>query len=208
MEEAFGFTYERWNGDGLPERREGRGIPLPMRIVHVSHDMEAHRSPLLTGARTLEAARERRGRTYDPEIADLFAANGERMVRADREAGAVGRGARARTGARTARCSGAELDEALAVAADFIDLKSPYMAGHSRRCAAARRARRRATWGSRRTRSSTLRRAALVHEFGTTGVPNSIWDKPGPLTRAELDRVELHPMLTEQMLRRSPALAG
>src|SRR5439155_914589 len=41
----------------------------------------------------------------------------------------------------------------------------------------------------------------------TTGVPNSIWDKPGPLTRAELDRVELHPMLTEQMLRRSPALA-
>jgi HD-GYP domain-containing protein (c-di-GMP phosphodiesterase class II) len=46
-----------------------------------------------------------------------------------------------------------------------------------------------------------------VHEFGTTAIPNSIWDKPGPLTRAEFDRVELHPMLTEQMLRRSPALA-
>jgi DNA-binding CsgD family transcriptional regulator len=46
-----------------------------------------------------------------------------------------------------------------------------------------------------------------VHDFGTTAVPNSIWDKPGPLTRAEFDRVELHPMLTEQMLRRSPALA-
>ena len=30
---------------------------------------------------------------------------------------------------------GAELDDALTVAADFIDLKSPYMAGHSRRCA-------------------------------------------------------------------------
>ena len=41
--------------------------------------------------------------------------------------------------------------------------------------------------------------AALVHEFGTTAVPNSIWDKPGSLTRAEFDRVELHPMLTEQM---------
>src|SRR5260221_3992818 len=53
----------------------------------------------------------------------------------------------------------------------------------------------------------TLRRAALVHDFGTTVVPNSIWDKPGPLTRTEFDRVELHPMLTEQMLRRSPALA-
>ena len=55
---------------------------------------------------------------------------------------------------------------------------------------------------------TTLRRAALVHEFGTTAVPNSIWDKPGPLTRAEFDRVELHPMLTEQMLRRSAALAA
>ncbi len=71
--------------------------------------------------------------------------------------------------------------------------------------------------GSRRTRPAcsgstddevmTLRRAALVHDFGTTVVPNSIWDKPGPLTRSEFDRVELHPMLTEQMLRRSPALA-
>jgi len=39
-------------------------------------------------------------------------------------------------------------------------------------------------------------------------VPNSIWDKPGSLTRAEFDRVELHPMLTEQMLRRSPGLAA
>jgi len=47
-----------------------------------------------------------------------------------------------------------------------------------------------------------------VHDFGTTVVPNSIWDKPGPLTRAEFDRVELHPLLTEQMLRRSPALAA
>jgi HD-GYP domain-containing protein (c-di-GMP phosphodiesterase class II) len=54
---------------------------------------------------------------------------------------------------------------------------------------------------------TTLRRAVLVHEFGTTAVPNSIWDKPGPLTRAEFDRVELHPMLTEQMLCRLPALA-
>jgi HD-GYP domain-containing protein (c-di-GMP phosphodiesterase class II) len=55
--------------------------------------------------------------------------------------------------------------------------------------------------------SLALQRAALVHDLGTTAVPNSIWDKPGPLTRAEFDRVELHPMVTEQMLRRSPALA-
>ena len=93
-----------------------------------------------------------------------------------------------------------------AMAADFIDLKSPYMGGHSRRCAqlatdAAR------VLGFTDDVDHHDRRAALVHDFGTTAVPNSIWDKPGSLTRAEFDRVELHPMLTEQMLRRSPALA-
>ena len=102
---------------------------------------------------------------------------------------------------------GRRLDQALTVAADFIDLKSPYMGGHSRRCAqlatdAAR------VLGLPDDAITALRRAALVHDFGTTAVPNSIWDKPGPLTRTEFDRVELHPMLTEQMLRRSPALAA
>jgi HD-GYP domain-containing protein (c-di-GMP phosphodiesterase class II) len=93
------------------------------------------------------------------------------------------------------------------MAADFIDLKSPYMGGHSRRCAqiATNAAQ---VLGFSDDAVTTLRRAALVHDFGTTAVPNSIWDKPGSLTRAEFDRVELHPMLTEQMLRRSPGLAA
>jgi HD-GYP domain-containing protein (c-di-GMP phosphodiesterase class II) len=85
-------------------------------------------------------------------------------------------------------------------------LKSPYMGGHSRRCAqlAADAGR---VLGLPDEALTALRRAALVHDFGTTAVPNSIWDEPGSLTRTEFDRVELHTMLTEQMLRRSPALA-
>jgi HD-GYP domain-containing protein (c-di-GMP phosphodiesterase class II) len=79
------------------------------------------------------------------------------------------------------------------------------MGGHSRRCAelAGDAA---GVLGLGDEQIAALRRAALVHDFGTTVVPNSIWDKPGPLTRTEFDRVELHPMLTEQMLRRSPGL--
>jgi len=103
--------------------------------------------------------------------------------------------------------TGAALDDALTVAADFIDLKSPYMAGHSRRC--ARLAEDAGLHlGLSADAVETLRRAALVHDLGTTAIPNSIWDKPGPLTRAERDRVERHPMLTEQMLRRSSALSA
>ena len=101
---------------------------------------------------------------------------------------------------------GVELDDALTVVADFIDLKSPYMGGHSRRCARVA-ADAGQVLGLDDDAADALRRSALVHDFGTTVVPNSIWDKPGPLTRAEFDRVELHPMVTEQMLRRSPALA-
>jgi HD-GYP domain-containing protein (c-di-GMP phosphodiesterase class II) len=39
-------------------------------------------------------------------------------------------------------------------------------------------------------------------------VPNTIWDKPGPLTEAERERVRLHPYYTERMLARPEALAG
>jgi DNA-binding CsgD family transcriptional regulator len=38
-------------------------------------------------------------------------------------------------------------------------------------------------------------------------VPNTVWDKPGPLTDAERERVRLHPYYTERMLSRPEALA-
>jgi HD-GYP domain-containing protein (c-di-GMP phosphodiesterase class II) len=205
VRESLAFTYERWNGNGFPTGATGNQIPLAMRVVHLSHDMEAiarRSSP----AEALDAARERSGRTYDPEIADLFTAHGSawlnQLAKMDPWDAVLDREPEPH---RT--LDGAALDEALTVAADFIDLKSPYRAGHSRRCAqlAADAAK---VLGSTDDEITILRWAALVHEFGTTGIPNSIWDKRDPLTRAELDRVEMHPMLTEQILRRSPAFAA
>ncbi|HEX6654936.1 MAG TPA: HD domain-containing phosphohydrolase, partial [Candidatus Limnocylindria bacterium] len=54
---------------------------------------------------------------------------------------------------------------------------------------------------------TTIRRAGLVHDFGRLGVSNGIWDKRGPLTPAEMERVRLHPYLSERMLAFSPARA-
>jgi HD-GYP domain-containing protein (c-di-GMP phosphodiesterase class II) len=203
VREALAFTFERWNGNGYPAHAQGDAIPVAMRVVHLSHDMEAI-GRLFSADHALDAARDRRDRTYDPALADLFVVHGrewfERLRTAEPWDAVLALEPEPR---RT--LDGDELDEALMVAADFIDLKSPFMGGHSRRCAelAADAAR---VLGFAEEAVDTLRRAALVHDFGTTAVPNSIWDKPGALTRTEFDRVELHPMLTEQMLRRSPAL--
>src|SRR5438876_8336849 len=205
VREALRFTFERWNGNGYPAHAQGDAIPLAMRVVHLSHDMEAI-GRLFSPDHALEAALDRRDRTYDPALADLFVAHGRGWfdrLRTTEPWDAV----LALEPEPRRKLDGEALDNALAVAADFIDLKSPYMGGHSRRCAqlavdAAR------VLGSTEEEVAALRRAALVHDFGITAVPNSVWDKPGTLTRTEFDRVELHPMLTEQMLRRTPALAA
>jgi HD-GYP domain-containing protein (c-di-GMP phosphodiesterase class II)/DNA-binding CsgD family transcriptional regulator len=205
VRESLRFTFERWNGNGYPNHARGEAIPLPMRIVHLSHDMEAI-GRLFSPERALEAARDRRDRTYDPALADLFADHGrawfDRLAETDPWDAVL-----ALEPEPHRILAGAELDDALTVVADFIDLKSPYMGGHSRRCAQLATGAGQVL-GLDDASTDALRRAALVHDFGTTVVPNSIWDKPGSLTRAEFDRVELHPMVTEQMLRRSPALAA
>jgi len=203
VRESLAFTFERWNGTGYPTHAKGDAIPLPMRIVHLSHDMEAL-ARLFSAERALEAVRERRDRTYDPALADLFAVHGggwlERLRTVEPWDAVL-----ALEPAPHRILEGATLEAALLVAADFTDMKSPYMNGHSRRCAqlAADAAR---VLGFPEESVTALRHAALLHDFGSTAVPNSIWDKPGALTRAEFDRVERHPMLTEQMLRRSTAL--
>ena len=205
VREALACTFERWNGNGFPTHAAAEAIPLPMRIVHVSHDMEAI-GRLFSPEQAIETVRERRDRTYDPVLSDLFAEHGQewfaRLGELDPWDAVLALEPEPRR-----MLEGEALDQALNVAADFIDLKSPYMGGHSRRCAqiAADAA---SLLGLSDDAIARIRRSALVHDFGITAVPNSIWDKAGELTRTEFDRVELHPMLTEQMLRRSPALAA
>ena len=206
VREALRFTFERWNGNGYPEPRERRGDPArdARRAPQPRHGGD--RPHLLAGpARSRPPAIAATARTTrrSPTCSSSTDAAGSSGSRKIEPWDAV----LALEPEPHRMLDGDELDDALTVAADFIDLKSPYMGGHSRRCAelAADAAR---VLGLAEDAVTTLRRAALVHDFGTTAVPNSIWDKPGPLTRTEFDRVELHPMLTEQMLRRSPALAA
>ena len=99
-----------------------------------------------------------------------------------------------------------ELDQTLRAMGDFADLKSPFTLGHSASVAdlAAQAA---AALGLGAEDRTAVQRAGWIHDLGRLGVPNSIWDKPGPLTRPEIERVRLHPYLTERMLAGTPVLA-
>ena len=95
-------------------------------------------------------------------------------------------------------------DVALAFA-DFADMKAAHKAGHSRRTAAVA--------GSIAERMdlpqslvATVRNAALVHDIGEVGVRGSILAKEGSLDQWEVEQVRLHPLYTERILSRVPAL--
>ena len=90
--------------------------------------------------------------------------------------------------------SEAQLDSALAAIANFVDLKSPFTLGHSVAVAdLAGEAGHRL--GLPREDVLVLRRAGLVHGFGRLGVSNAIWDRPGPLSAGEWERIRMYPYL-------------
>jgi HD-GYP domain-containing protein (c-di-GMP phosphodiesterase class II) len=93
----------------------------------------------------------------------------------------------------------AELDGVLEAIADLVDMKSPYTAGHSRGVGnlAAEAA---TASGMPGEDVVALRRAGYVHDLGRLGISNAIWEKPGPLTAPELERMRLHPYLSDRML--------
>ena len=200
---ALAHTFERWGGTGFPNGVAGEAIPLAMRVVHLTHDVEAIARRFSPQA-ALDAVRVRRGRTYDPALADLLLDHGDgwlqRLAKVDPWDAVL---ESEPTPLRL--LVDAELDEALLVVADFADVKSPYGVGHSRRCASLVAAAAQHL-GLDDATTTDARRAALVHELGMTAISNAILDKPSSLTRSERDRVETHPLLTEQMLRRSETL--
>ncbi len=149
-------------------------------------------------------ARKHRGTQYDPAVVDLFCAHAAAVL-AGLDQASDWDTVLDTEPQLSRRVSGADLDLVLEAMADLVDLKSPYLAGHSRGVANLVSAAARAA-GYPEDDVRALRRAALIHDLGRLGVSNAIWDKPGPITEAESERVRLHPYLTDRMLARVSAL--
>ncbi len=198
-------TLERWDGKGAPAGLAGEAISLPARLVQFAHDVEIFER--VGGHQAAEAAvRKRRGAGFDPSIADAFLREGVDLMGALRESSAW-ETTLALEPAPLKTLPEGELDSVAGTLADFVDLKSPYLHGHS--SAVSRLAEQAARVLGRdfpdRTR---LRQAGLLHDLGRTGVPNGIWQKPGPLSASEFEHVRLHAYYSERILSRAGALAS
>lgn len=196
-------TFTCWDGRGIPAGVRGEAIDVATRLVQLADNVEVHHRRGGVSA-ALDAARRRSGTVLDPDIVAEFTSSGPDILDRLPMESSWDELVAAEPAPRP--LTDAELDTALEAMADFVDLKSPYFAGHSRGVAdlAATAAQHR---GYPPNEVRTVRRAGLVHDLGRTGVPNTIWDKPGALTRLERERVELHSYFTDRMLRHIPAFA-
>jgi HD-GYP domain-containing protein (c-di-GMP phosphodiesterase class II) len=101
--------------------------------------------------------------------------------------------------------SNSEIDDVLSAFADFADLKSPFLTGHSQGVArlaseAARHA------GLDDDDATALRRAGYVHDLGRVAISSRIWSTPQTLSPDDWEQVRLHPYYTNQVLARTPYL--
>jgi HD-GYP domain-containing protein (c-di-GMP phosphodiesterase class II) len=205
VRDGLQHVFERWDGKGSPAGIAGEEIALSARIAVVADIVESFRRLGGTAA-AVDVARRRAGGQFDPRLADRVCENADALFSGLDEATGWD-AAIAAEPALAGRMSGVELDAALEAIADFADLKSPYTTGHSRGVALlAESAALRAGLGE--PAAAELRRAGLLHDVGRIGVSNAVWDKPGALSETEMERVRMHPYLTQRTFSRSPRLAA
>jgi HD-GYP domain-containing protein (c-di-GMP phosphodiesterase class II)/DNA-binding CsgD family transcriptional regulator len=206
VQEALLSVFEQWDGSG-PHTLRGDRIPITSRIVYATSFIEVfHGSGGQEAA--VRLARQRRGKAFDPDVTDAFLSLSERPEFWDGlEEESLWTQVLAMEPPSPYRYLRAERLEDVALAfADFADLKSPFLAGHSRRVAdlAGRMAHRLGLAGEE---VSTIRRAGFMHDLGLVAVPSFTLDKPqARLTQVEWERLRLHPYHAERILSRVPGL--
>lgn len=205
---ALAHTFARWDGKGVPSGVGGDAIAVPARLLALADVVEvSHRLHGVDAATT--EIRGQAGTVLDPDAVEAWAKAGPACVGELPESGVSVWEALydAAPVAGTRPLTAEAVDAAFGLLGDYADLKSPWFSGHSRAVAdlvgaAAVHA------GLADADVTMLRRSALLHALGRTGVPNTIWDKRGALSTAEEERMRLHAYYTDRILRSVPGLAG
>lgn len=203
IEEALAYVFARWDGLGFPAVA-GEGIPLSIRLLHVAKD-----ASLFLSAAGLERAcavlEERSDAAYDPRLAELAVRNLDTML-GELDESRLWDYALAIEPSPPVWLHGDAIDAGFATIAAITGLKSPWLREH---CTAVAELAEAAAWRANLDEDTVtlVRRAALAHDLGRVGVPNSIWEKPTSLAFGEWERVRLHAHFSERAFAQSPVLA-
>jgi len=200
VQRNLGQLYERWDGHGFPSHLSGEAIAPAVRVVLIVQDALALLD-IMPMERATSVIAGRSSGPYDPAVVDAFVPLMPRLLApvSDEAAWAA---AMAFDAAEDAVLSGEDLDAASEVIADFIDLKSPLIAGHSRAVAALVDAAARVARTPEATRTE-MRRAALWHDIGYIAIGGTArFD-----TAEGSERSRLHPYFAGRMVPRAPGLA-
>jgi HD-GYP domain-containing protein (c-di-GMP phosphodiesterase class II) len=146
---------------------------------------------------------ERSGAAYEPRLAELAVANLDAML-GELDESRMWEYALAIEPSPPVWLHGDAIEKGLRD--DRRGLKTPWLREH---CTAVVELAEAAAWRANLEEDDVtlVRRAALAHDLGRVGVPNSIWEKPVALGFGEWERVRLHAHFTERAFAQSTTLA-
>jgi len=191
---------EHWDGRGQPRGLRGEEIPIVGRLLTLAQTLEIFLARD-GAARAMEVVHARAGRWFDPIVVDAcrgleheLAAWRALETRELRE-----RVLECEPGGAAVLAGPRVVDRIAQVFAEVVDSKSPFTGEHSQRATQiAVSIAYQLGWNDEAI--GELRRAGLLHDLGKLTVPNSILDKPAPLTAAEWEVMRMHSFYTEMIL--------
>lgn len=194
---------EAWHGGAAPQGLREEQIAVGARLARVAADAVFF-DDVGGPDRAIAAVRQRAGGVLDPEIVAAFVSDAEQLLRDATTGDPRDRILQVEPQPVVER-SPSEVVDVAAAFGDLADLKSPFFHGHAAEVARlASGAGRRV--GLDRAAVERLRVAALLHDVGRVGITNLIWEKPGPLTRAEWEQVRMHAYHAERVLAEARSL--
>jgi HD-GYP domain-containing protein (c-di-GMP phosphodiesterase class II)/DNA-binding CsgD family transcriptional regulator len=195
--------FAMWNGKGFPNTA-GESIPLAARVMQVALTAVMFASHA-NGDVAVAEVRRRAGTQLDPNLADLLIEKADELLGDLDEIDAYQAVLDAEP-EPVRRVEKGGLTEVARTFGNLVDLKSPWLHGHS--AGVGDLAAAAAGMLGLGKDMEALRVAGYLHDLGRVGVSSAIWDKAGPLSTAERDQARLHAYHSERILARIPPLTG
>jgi len=199
---GLSHMFAMWNGKGFP-RTAGEEIPLAARLMQVALTAVMFASHANIDVAVAEVQR-RAGTQLDPNLAELLVERAGELL-ADLDEIDAYQAVLDIEPAPVRRVAKDELADVARTFGNLVDLKSPWLHGHS--AGVGDLAAAAAGMLGLRDDVDTVRVAGYLHDLGRVGVSSAIWDKAGPLSGIERDQARLH-AYSERILARIPPLTG